>query len=320
MLKTKRLGGSGRTYTDMVVRTETGEMPVGDCKEVCHDYAVSYIGGNAVTALAFCARHGVPVDLLCQKGTDRTGKACHDALAELGVNVYGATIDKSPVSFIHASDSGERAMLRCRERHNHENEEWIDFPHIDVTEYGAFHCDGHFPNVALDYVQRCRKAGILTSLDGGGIRNNTDELLGFIDVAVVCRRMCEQMDKNTEAMLRYLRSKGCMIGGVTLGADGMYWYEGSGEIQHLPALNVPSAAVRDGTGCGDFFHGGYLYSYLTRQCAGWREHFNFARRVATNKLRFRGNEQCIVASSLEDIVEYTRRFEALPERSITLAA
>jgi hypothetical protein len=40
----------------------------------------------------------------------------------------------------------------------------------------------------------CRAAGILTSLDGGGLRSNTHDLLAFIDVvAVVAERLCEQM-------------------------------------------------------------------------------------------------------------------------------
>ena len=40
------------------------------------------------------------------------------------------------------------------------------------------------------YAQRCRKAGILTSLDGGGVRTNTHELLTYIDVAIVAERFC----------------------------------------------------------------------------------------------------------------------------------
>ncbi len=46
------------------------------------------------------------------------------------------------------------------------------------------------PDATLAYARRCRAAGILTSLDGGGLRSNTNELLGFIDVAMVAERLC----------------------------------------------------------------------------------------------------------------------------------
>ena len=49
---------------------------------------------------------------------------------------------------------------------------------LDLDGCRALHLDGHQPDAAMDYAQRCRKAGILTSLDGGGVRINTHELLG----------------------------------------------------------------------------------------------------------------------------------------------
>jgi len=36
-------------------------------------------------------------------------------------------------------------------------------------------------------------AEVLRALDGGGLRSNTHDLLGFIDVAVVAERFCEQL-------------------------------------------------------------------------------------------------------------------------------
>jgi sulfofructose kinase len=38
--------------------------------------------------------------------------------------------------------------------------------------------DGHQPNAAIHYAKACREAGILSSLDGGGLRSNTYDLLG----------------------------------------------------------------------------------------------------------------------------------------------
>ena len=159
---------------------------------------------------------------------------------------------------------GKRAIVRCRDDHY-----LTPFPVLDLDGCRALHLDGHQPDAALAYAQRCRKAGILTSLDGGGMRTNTHELLTFIDVAMVAERFCQQMDKTPRAMLDYLKSRGCKIGGVTQGERGVLWYDESGEVRTLPALPVPQARVRDTSGAGDVFHGAYVYSYLrTRSKAG----------------------------------------------------
>ena len=75
-------------------------------------------------------------------------------------------------------------------------------------------------DAAIHYAKICHEAGILTSLDGGGLRSNTNELLQFIGVAVVAERLCEQMHLTPGEMLTYLKSRGCKIGGVTHGRRG----------------------------------------------------------------------------------------------------
>ena len=97
----------------------------------------------------------------------------------------------------------------------------------------------------MHYAKICREAGILTSLDGGGLRSNTHELLEFIDVAIVAERLCEQMDLTPAEMLGYLKSRGCRIGGVTLGERGLVWYDETGQ-RGRPAR--PRRARRDGGG------------------------------------------------------------------------
>jgi sulfofructose kinase len=63
-------------------------------------------------------------------------------------------------------------------------------PVLDLSGCRALHVDGHQPDAAIYYAKHAREAGILTSLDGGGLRSNTHELLAFIEVAVVAERLC----------------------------------------------------------------------------------------------------------------------------------
>ena len=142
----------------------------------------------------------------------------------------------------------------------------------------------------MHYAKLCREAGILTSLDGGGLRSNTHELLEFIDVAIVAERLCEQMYMNSEQMLDYLRSRGCRVGGITMGERGLLWYDEAGKTHSLPALPVPPERVLDTNGAGDVFHGAYVYSYLSNPGKSWHEHFDFARAASTYKIQRLGNE------------------------------
>ena len=190
--------------------------------------------------------------------------------------------------------AGKRAIVRCRD------DDYLDpYPALDLKGCRALHLDGHQPDAAIDYAQRCRSAGILTSLDGGGLRANTHELMAFIDVAIVAERLCEQMRMTPPQMLDYLKSRGCRIGGVTFGERGFAWYDETGTVRHEAALPVPPQRVLDTSGAGDVFHGAYVYSYLADPAKPWADHFAFARLAAAHKIQHLGNEAGL--PSLADI-------------------
>jgi sugar/nucleoside kinase (ribokinase family) len=271
----------GQTYIDIVFLADS--IPTGDDKAVARDYAVSF-GGNAVTAAFCCAKLGVKPDLLSSLADDWLGRMFLDMAARYGIPVHGRKVKESSLSFIMPHD-GKRAILRCRDDHY-----LHPFPVLNLGGCRALHLDGHQSDAALHYAKACREAGVLTSLDGGGVRSNTHELLQFIDVAVVSERMCEQMSLDAGGMLDHLKAKGCRIGGVTMGDKGIVWYDEKGERRHHEALPVPSAKVIDTNGAGDVFHGAYMYSYLSRPEAGWDAHFRFARAASAHKIQHLGNE------------------------------
>src|ERR1700759_2843547 len=104
------------------------------------------------------------------------------------------------------------------------------FPRLIVGGCRRLHVDGQQPDAAINYAKHCREQGILTSLDGGGLRSNTHDLLEFIDVAIVAERLCEQMDLTPQNMISYLKSRGCRIGGITMGEKGLLWYDETGYV------------------------------------------------------------------------------------------
>ena len=291
----------GQTYIDITFLTD--RMPTGDEKHVASQYAVSF-GGNAVTAAFCCAKLGIAPDVLTTVADDWLGRMFLDMAAKYSIAIHARKVNTSSLSFIMPKD-GKRAIVRCRD------DDYLQpFPTLDLTGCGALHLDGHQGDAAIHYARLCRRAGVLTSLDGGGLRSNTHELLASIDVAIVAERLCEQMELGPAAMLDYLKSRGCRIGGVTLGERGLLWYDDAGTVRTMPALAVPSQRVVDTSGAGDVFHGAYIFSYLSNRAKSWDEHFRFARAAAAYKIQHLGNEAGL--PTVAEIAAAVREFETTP--------
>ena len=287
----------GQTYIDVTFLTD--RLPVGDEKHVASAYAISF-GGNAVTAAFCCAKLSIAPDLITTMADDWLGRMFLDMALKYAISVHPRKVRTSSLSFIMPKE-GKRAIVRCRDdKYLH------PFPVLDLTGCRALHIDGHQSDAAIHYAKLCRSAGILTSLDGGGLRANTHELVAFIDVAMVAERLCEQMQLSPAAMLDYLKGRGCRIGGVTLGERGVLWYDEDGEVRSEPALKVPKSRVIDTSGAGDVFHGAYIYSYLAEPDKTWEQHFSFAQAAAAHKIQHLGNEAGL--PTLADIARVRREF------------
>jgi sugar/nucleoside kinase (ribokinase family) len=288
----------GQTYIDVTILADA--MPAGDDKAVARDYAVSF-GGNAVTAGFCAARLGHSVDMLTSLSDDWLGRMFLDMAAKYQISVHGRKVKRSSLSVVLPNE-GKRAILRARD-----DEYLHPLPNLNITGIKALHLDGHQADAAIHYAMLCREMGVMTSLDGGGLRSNTHDLLAYIDVAICSTRLCEQMNMNGEQLLDYLKSRGCRIGGVTEGEHGMLWYDEGGEVQRLPALDVPSSLVIDTSGAGDVFHGAYVASYLDDPQARWSEHFRFARAASAFKVQHLGNEAGLPLR--EDVARIREKYE-----------
>jgi sugar/nucleoside kinase (ribokinase family) len=287
----------GQTYIDVTLLC--GAMPVGDEKQVAEDYAVSF-GGNAVTAAFACAKLGFVPDLIATVAEDWLGRMFLDMARAYKVPVHPRRVTRSSLSFVLPKD-GKRAILRARD------DRFLEpFPKLDLTGCRVLHLDGHQGDAAIHYAKACRERAILTSLDGGGLRGNLQDLLAFIDVAIVAERLCEQMALSPAAMLDHLKAKGCKIGGVTQGERGMLWYDETGIVSHLPALPVPQDEIIDTSGAGDVFHGAYVASYLAAPERAFLAHFEFARAAAAYKITRLGNEAGL--PTLADVAAIERAY------------
>jgi len=287
----------GQTYIDVTFLTD--HIPSGDDKTVAQDYAVSF-GGNAVTAAFCCAKLGVVPDLLTSLADDWLGRMFLDMAAKYAIPVHGRKVKGSSLSFV-IPNNGKRAIIRCRD-----DDYLHPFPTLRLDGCRALHLDGHMGDAAIHYAKTCRDMGALVSLDGGGVRSNTMDLLEHIDVAICGERLAEQLNLDDKGLLELLKAKGVKIGGVTRGERGMLWYDESGTVRVQPPLSIPSSAIIDTNGAGDVFHGAYMYSYLARPALPWESHFEFARAASTHKIQKLGNEAGL--PSMNDITSVMQSF------------
>lgn len=287
----------GQTYIDVTFLTD--HIPSGDDKTVAQDYAVSF-GGNAVTAAFCCAKLGVVPDLLTSLADDWLGRMFLDMAAKYAIPVHGRKVKESSLSFV-IPNNGKRAIIRCRD-----DDYLHPFPTLRLDGCRALHLDGHMADAAIHYAKTCREMGALVSLDGGGVRSNTMELLEHIDVAICGERLEEQLNLDDKGLIDLLKAKGVKIGGVTRGERGMLWYDESGNVRVQPPLSVPLSAIIDTNGAGDVFHGAYMYSYLARPALPWESHFEFARAASTHKIQKLGNEAGL--PSMNDITTVMQSF------------
>jgi sulfofructose kinase len=287
----------GQTYIDVTFLID--RIPTGDEKVVARDYAVSF-GGNAVSAAFCCAKLSVVPELLTSLADDWLARMFLDMAAKYGISVHGRKVKESSLSFV-MPNHGMRAIIRCRD-----DDYLHPVPPLDLKGCRALHLDGHQADAAIHYAKLCRDAGILTSLDGGGVRSNTMELLEFIDVAICSQRFCEQLGMSPSALCQMLRQKGVRVGGVTLGEHGLVWYEADSTMRHMPSLAVPKNEVIDTNGAGDIFHGAYVYSYLSAPEKSWDAHFRFARAASAHSVRHLGIENSL--PTRDDVLAATQEF------------
>ena len=204
----------GQAYIDITFLVD--RIPQGDEKTVARDFAVAF-GGNAVTAAFACARLGIVPDLLATLGDDWLGRMFMDMASSYRMPLHVRKVERSSLSFI-MPNNGKRAIVRCRD-----DNYLHPFPQLNLNGCRTLHIDGHQGDAAIAYARLARERGILVSLDGGGVRDNTMELLSFVDVAMVSERFCEQLGRSAEDTIGLLADKGCRVAGVTLGEHGLVW-------------------------------------------------------------------------------------------------
>jgi sulfofructose kinase len=254
--------GLGQCALDFLGKVDAYPQP--DVKCEVFDLAIQG-GGPVATALVALARWGVSCLFAGVVGDDLFGDMIRASLDEQGVDTREVMIRKgagSQLAFIVAEpEKGRRTIFWHRPTGPPLRPDEIDYRLIRSAK--VFHTDGLFPEASLAGARAARAAGAAVVVDAGTLRDGILELARTSDYFIASETFSRALvgtERPLEAC-RKLAELGPRLAGVTLGGRG-YVALAEGKVIERPAYEVDAV---DTTGCGDVFHGAFVYGLLQ----GW---------------------------------------------------
>lgn len=251
--------GLGQCSLDIIGRID--DYPGIDTKIELNETLIQG-GGPVATALVTLARLGVETAFIGKIGDDSFGPRIRSGLIAEGVDCEGLVTEigaRSQFAFVSVDQEGHRNIFWKRGSYRPLTKNEID-PKT-ITNCRILHLDGLQIEISVLAAKLARKHKVTTVFDGGTLRPSTLELMRYIDHAVVSEKFARELvgDDGPKVALEKLLEYGCVAATVTLGAKGSWTLTNDGTFFHQPVYDVK---VVDTTGCGDVFHGGYIYGLL----------------------------------------------------------
>lgn len=219
-------------------------------------------GGPVATALVTLARLGIPVAMIGAVGDDEFGRLIRQGLVAEKVDcthLVQSPATSSQVAFIAVDGEGHRNIFWHRGTARPAVPESLQA--LLPVSVRILHLDGLHLEPAIAAATVARKLKVVTVLDAGTMRPGMEKLLPLIDHLVVSEKFARQIlsRNDPEAALKPLADYGAAAITITLGKAGSLSMHADGQVFRQSAFTVETL---DTTGCGDVFHGGYIYGLL----------------------------------------------------------
>ena len=239
-------------------------------------------GGPVPTALCTAGLLGAKVQVIDRIGADWKGDLVEKEYQQYGVDTKHLILEPDRTttfgSVLVRQKDGARHVIFSPGDFTPLAEDELP---VDVLENcKLLHLNGRHWPACVTAAEITKNAGGQVSFDGGAGRYDQkfDALLQQVDILIVARDFAEKFSgsEKLEDQAVALIETGASIVAITDGVEGSLFATSEGEVFHQPAFQVDK--VVDTTGCGDAFHGGFLYAYSS----GWqlREAASFASAVA----------------------------------------
>lgn len=224
-------------------------------------------GGPVSTALVAASKLGAKTAMVDNLGDDWIGQRIIDEFISYGVDTELITVlpneTSSLASILVRKSDGERAIM-FNPGSASELPVNVDIERI-IKQSKCIHINGRHLNFCIKACKAAKENKVIISFDGGSgrYRSELDELMNYVDYCVIAKDFCDQWlgEMDIARALHTIINNGCALAVITMGAKGSAALEkGSQEIQFQKAFNFEN--IVDTTGCGDIFHGAFLYSIL----------------------------------------------------------
>ena len=245
-------------------------------------------GGPVGTALVTLARLGASAGYVGKSSRDLLGQQRIALLAQEGVDVSQVVWDDKGRSGLAVvlvdAQSGERGFLGAADDWSPLAPQEIDRAYVTSARY--LHLDT-VGTVAGEVAEWMHQAGRQVVLDGSAI-NEGDRpkprhvaLLDQVDILIAARTFAWAVTgtRDDGQAARALLNGRTHTVVMTMGEEGALCVTPT-QAFHMPAFRVP---VVDTTGCGDVFHGAFIYGLL--QAWDLRRTTRFANAAAALKAR-----------------------------------
>ncbi|MGM0608901.1 MAG: carbohydrate kinase family protein [Candidatus Muiribacteriota bacterium] len=249
-------------------------------------------GGPTGTALTLLSKLGLKTSYIGRLGCDSFGEFIISRLRENKVDTSYTRLDKnirSPFAFCVAlKDTGHRTVFSIRG--DKMEPEFLESEIYNILKKTCFiHVDGSINKTALNFLEKARNFNIPTMIDLGSLKPGILDLMDKIQFRIASHQFMKEFMQNNENIKDFLRqifTPPCKLSGITLGDKGSLFYDGDIFFRIPPVLNPKTI---DTTGCGDIFHGAFIYGIL--QNWNYIECARFASATASVKSSALGGQK-----------------------------
>jgi len=223
-------------------------------------------GGPVATAMATLAKLGTNTVMIDNLGDDWSGLLILEDFKKHNVNTYCLEIfpqhSSSVANILVETDTGIRAIIY------HPG----SVPEVkDISKYSSviqaakvLHLNGRHLEASLQAIDIAKKSEVKVSFDGGANRYNPNMqlIVPKVDICIVAKEFA--MTYTGEATIDHagemLLKAGPELVAITDGMNGSWIFNKDVNMFHQPAFKIDN--VVDTTGCGDSYHGAFLYGLI----------------------------------------------------------
>ncbi|MBI3764294.1 MAG: carbohydrate kinase family protein [Chloroflexi bacterium] len=256
--------GLGVSTVDVVTLVE--HFPAKEEVQRAFDMTVQG-GGPVATAIVTLAGLGARTAMIDMIGDDWRGALIRGEFQRKGVCTDFIRLSEGHTSstacvLVSCRDEGARSIVYFPGTTPELSSK--DVPRAAIESATILHVNGRHWDACLQAIRVARDAGVEISFDGGAhrFRSEMRQIVPFADICIVARDFAERYTQETDiwkAADILLRS-GPNLVVVTEGIRGSWVFPREGRPFHQPAYLLPN--VVDTTGCGDVYHGAFLFGLL----------------------------------------------------------